>query len=151
MKYVHLSCLALLGTHLLWTQDTTSILKVPEKVMAARLLTTVPPESVSKPKCSDAMATLDVIIGQDGKVNVQKVMGGRDEVTKSAIAAVKQWTYKPYMQDGITIAVETTVRVYYPDNDGKPRPFIAPDGKGGTVGGDLIPRSPNCGPPITIN
>jgi hypothetical protein len=49
--------------------ESPQVLKVSEKVMAARLLTTVTPETQTMPKCSNRMVTLDVVIGEDGRVS----------------------------------------------------------------------------------
>src|SRR5271154_3934020 len=96
------------------TSEPQQILKVPSQVMAARLLATVTPESPKMPKCSNRIVTLDVVIGEDGKVSILKVLGGFEEFKESAIKAVKQWTYKPYLENGIAVSVETTVMVFYP-------------------------------------
>jgi TonB family protein len=123
--------------------------KVSAQVMGARLLTTVTPETVKMPKCSNRMVTLDVVIGKDGKVNILKVLGGFEEFRESAIKAVKQWTYKPYMENGIPVSVETTIMVFYP-SVGAPGSFFVPDEKGGFKRGKFLPMPPECGPPIQI-
>jgi len=102
------------------------------------------------PKCSNRMVTLDVVIGEDGKIRSLKVLGGFEGFKQSALAAVKQWTYKPYVEKGAPISVETTVSVFYPST-GEPGPLYVPDGKGGVKGGDSLPLPPECGPPIKIN
>ena len=117
--------------------------------MAARLLSTVVPESLKMPKCSNRMVTLDVVIGEDGKVKSIKVLGGFEEFRESAIKAVKQWIYKPYLDSGIPVSVETTVMVFYP-SVGAPGSFFVPDGKGGVTGEKFLPMPPECGPPIQI-
>jgi TonB family protein len=126
-------------------------LKVPIQIMSARLLTTVTPERPNKPmaKCSNRMVTLDAVIGEDGRVRKLKVLGGFEEFQESALAAVKQWTYDPYLVDGVPTAVETTVLIFYPSS-GKPGPAFLPDGKGGVKGGDFPPLLPECGPQITV-
>ncbi len=152
MRSFHFFCLAyVLATGIASGQESEPqpILKVPEKVMAARLLTTVTPEAPAMPKCSNRMVTLDVVIGEDGKVRSLKVLGGFEEFKQSALPAVKQWTYKPYLENGIPTSVETTVQVFYPST-GKPGPLFAPDGKGGTKGGDFLSLPPECGPPIKV-
>jgi hypothetical protein len=125
--------------------------KVSAQIMAARLLTTVTPErpKVPMPKCSNRMVTLDVIIGEDGRVKSLKVVGGFEEFQESSLTAVKQWTYDPYLVDGAPTAVETTVLVFYPSS-GKPGPAFMPDGKGGVKGGEFLPLPPECGQPITV-
>lgn len=126
------------------------VLKVPEKVMAARLLTTVTPKAVPMPKCSNRMVTLDVFIGEDGRVFSLRALGGFKEFKQSALPAVKRWTWKPYLQNGIPTPVETTVQVFYPST-GEPGPLFAPDGHGGIKGGNFMSLPPECGPPIQIN
>jgi TonB family protein len=134
------------------SQETSvqqQVLKVSAQAMAARLLTTVVPESVKMPKCSNRMVTLDVVIDEDGKVKSIKVLGGFEEFRESAIKAVKQWIYKPYLESGIPVSVETTVMVFYP-SVGAPGSFFVSDGKGGVTGGKFLPMPPECGPPIQI-
>ena len=97
------------------TSAPQQILKVPSQVMAARLLTTVTPESPKMPKCSNRMVTLDVVIAEDGRVRNIKVLGGLEEFKQSAIMAVKQWIYKPYLENGAPIPVDTQILVFYPN------------------------------------
>lgn len=147
------SCLACaLATTLVAGQETSEsqqILKVSPQVMAARLLTSVTPEELEMPKCSNRMVTLDVVIGEDGRVRSLKVLGGFEGFKQSAVAAVKQWTYKPYLENGVPTFVETTVLVFYPST-GKPGSLFVPDGKGGAKGGDFLPMPPECGPAIKV-
>jgi hypothetical protein len=131
------------------TSEPQQMPKVPAQVMAARLLIAVTPESVKMRKCSNAMVTLDVIVGMDGKVSILKILGGFEEFKQSAITAVKQWTYKPYLVNGTPTSVETEVMVFYP-SIGAPGSFFVPDGKGGVKGGKFLPMPPECGPPISI-
>jgi TonB family protein len=155
-RVVRLSCLLLccllsaLATGTCIGQDTPQpMLKVSAQVMAARLLTTVTPESPKMPKCSNRMVTLDVVIGEDGRVGNIKVLGGFEEFRDSAIKAVKQWTYKPYVENGAPAAVETTILVFYP-SEGAAGSLYIPDGKGGVKGGKFLPMPSECGPPIQI-
>ena len=100
-------------------------------------------------KCSNRMVTLDVVIGEDGKVGDIKVLGGFEEFRESAIKAVKQWTYKPYVEGGKPVSVETNILVFYP-SVGAAGSLYVPDGKGGVSGGKFLPMPPGCGPPIQI-
>ena len=56
---------------------------------------------------------LDAIIGKDGAVEELKVESGPKELQQSALNAVRQWTYKPYLLNGDPIEVETTINVMY--------------------------------------
>jgi TonB family protein len=119
--------------------------KVSSWVMATHLLNTVTPESPKNPiaQCSSAVVNLDVVIEEDGSVSSVKVTSGWEGLQDSAMKAVKQWTYKPYMTNGVPTRVETTVMVLYP-HDGKPGPMVVPDGKGGFKGGKFTPMPPEC-------
>jgi TonB family protein len=121
--------------------------KVSSKTMAALLLTATTPDFPKTPmkKCSNAMVTLDVIISADGTVATVKVLSGFEEFRESAVSAVKQWRYRPYIMDGVATSVETSVLVYYPSG-GTPGSLFVPDGKGGVKGGNSLLSSPDCGP-----
>jgi TonB family protein len=56
---------------------------------------------------------LDAVIGKDGMIENLKVVSGPPELTRSAVDAVRQWTYKPYLLNGDPVAVETTITVTY--------------------------------------
>ena len=77
-----------------------------------------PQEEKDKAKANktkiDAKVLLGVVIGADGAVkdiNVTKSEG--DNFDKSALDAVKQWRWKPYLLNGEPIAVKTTITVTY--------------------------------------
>jgi TonB family protein len=118
--------------------------KVSAFEMAARLATTVTPKFPEKPmaRCSMAVVNLDAIIGTDGKVTSVKDSSGFEEFRESAIAAAKQWTYKPYLVNGVPTVVETTIGVVYV-GDGTSGPFYVLDGKK-SIKGPKLP--PDCGP-----
>lgn len=127
------------------TLKPDQVLMVPAQEMAARLLKSQSPKSPRMQKCSRGMVTLDVVIGADGKVRSLKNVAGFKEFKRSAATAVKHWTYKPYLEDGVPTPVETTVQVFYP-GVGKPGPLFVPDGNGGVKGGDFLPLPSECAP-----
>jgi len=59
------------------------------------------------------MVTLDAIIGKDGSVHSLSVASGHPMLVPAAIAAVKQWRYKPYDSDGEPSDVKTQVTVNF--------------------------------------
>jgi hypothetical protein len=122
-------------------------ISVPEKTMAARLLTYATP-SLPKPSstnhCSNALAVVHVVVDVDGKVKSVDFLSGFAELREPALTAVKQWSYKPYMVDGQPVAVETKASIFYL-GDGEALPMFVPDGKGGTKGGNALPLPPDCG------
>ena len=50
---------------------------------------------------------------RDGIIQRLQVLSGPDELQDSAIEAVHQWTYKPYLLNGEPTEVETTITVTY--------------------------------------
>jgi TonB family protein len=56
---------------------------------------------------------LDAVIGTDGTVESLRVISGPQELQQSALDAVRQWTYKPYLLNGDPVEVETTVNIIY--------------------------------------
>jgi Gram-negative bacterial TonB protein C-terminal len=127
-------------------QDTKPIV-VPEKTMAARLLTYETP-ALSKPmstnRCSNALAVAHVVVDADGKVSSAEYVSGYSELKDPTLAAVRRWSYKPYVVDGKPAVVETQASVFYL-GDGESMPMYVPDGKGGTKGGNMIPLPSGCG------
>jgi hypothetical protein len=127
-------------------QNTKPIV-VPEKAMAARLLTYETP-ALSKPsstnRCSNALAVAHVVVDADGKVSSAEYVSGYSELKDPTLAAVQRWSYKPYVVDGKPVIVETQASVFYL-GDGESMPMYIPDGKGGTKGGNMIPLPSGCG------
>jgi TonB family protein len=93
------------------------------------------------------MVTLKVVVGEDGKVQSLQAVAGFEEFKRSAMAAVKQWTYKPYLENEVPTPVETTVLVFYP-SVGTPGSLFVPDGKGGVKEGDFRPMPSGCMPSV---
>ena len=56
---------------------------------------------------------LDAVIGKTGEMEQVKVVSGPKELQQSALDAVRQWTYKPYLLDGKPVDVKTTINVTY--------------------------------------
>jgi hypothetical protein len=133
---------------LLAAAQETKPLTIPEKTMAARLQTyETPPlsEPTSTNLCSSALAIVRVVVDTDGKVSSADYVSGFPELKDPALAAVRRWSYKPYVVEGKPVVVETQASVFYL-GDGESMPMYVPDGKGGTKGGNLIPLPPSCGP-----
>lgn len=56
---------------------------------------------------------LSVVIGKDGSPENIKVTGGPDALQQSALDAVRQWRWQPYLLNGDPIEVLTTVNIVY--------------------------------------
>jgi TonB family protein len=90
-------------------------LTVSPTEMAANVLTKVPPkypEEAKKERIQGAVL-LNAVIGKDGNVEELTVSSGPKELQQSALDAVRQWTYKPYLLNGDPIEVKTTISVMY--------------------------------------
>ena len=59
------------------------------------------------------VVVLAAIIGKDGSVQHLQVTSGHPLLAPAAIAAVKQWRYKPYLLNGEPVEVETTIMVTF--------------------------------------
>lgn len=89
--------------------------KVPSGVMAGQRLGGPNPEYPAEARAAKIQGTvvLYAVISKDGKMENLSVLSGPPELTKSAIDAVKQWSYKPYLLNGEPVSVETTINVTY--------------------------------------
>jgi TonB family protein len=56
---------------------------------------------------------LHTIIDRDGRIAELTLLSGHAILAESAIKAVKQWRYRPYILNGNTVEVETTIKVHY--------------------------------------
>lgn len=89
--------------------------KISGSVMAGNRLLFVSPVYPPEAKAAGIQGTvlLSAVIGKDGNLASLKLLSGPAELTKSAWAAVTQWTWKPYLLNGEPTAVETTITVNY--------------------------------------
>jgi TonB family protein len=88
---------------------------VPASEMVKYLLHQVPPvyPQEAKEQRIQGKVVLDAIINKDGAVENLVVVSGPKELQQSALDAVRQWKYKPFLLDGEPVEVETTINVIY--------------------------------------
>ncbi|RXS95760.1 energy transducer TonB [Silvibacterium dinghuense] len=79
------------------------------------------PEEAKKERIQGTVV-LKAVIGKDGKIEGLKVVSGPKELQSSALDAVKDWTYKPYLLNGDPVQVETQIHVIYTLADGPAGP-----------------------------
>lgn len=86
----------------------------PEIMAGQRISGVMPvyPEAAKKARIQGKVI-IDVVIGKDGSVLNPKVDSGPKELRESALDAVRQWKYKPFLLNGQPIEVKTTVHVVY--------------------------------------
>lgn len=56
---------------------------------------------------------LQATIGKDGRVADLRVISGPSELQQAALDAVRTWVYKPYLLNGESVSVNTTVNVVF--------------------------------------
>ena len=90
-------------------------LSVSADVMAGNLLNKVVPvyPAAAKKARIQGIVTLSAVVGKDGIVENLQVLSGPNELQQSALDAVRQWTYKPFLLNGDPIEVKTTVNVAF--------------------------------------
>jgi TonB family protein len=63
------------------------------------------------------VVVLHAIIGRDGHIlSLRVVSGAVPSLAVAAIAAVRQWNYRPYLLNGVPVEVETTINVNFTFN-----------------------------------
>ncbi len=91
-------------------------LHVKSGVMAGNILSRVtpiyPPEA--KKKHEQGRVTLGATINKQGEIsNLRVVKSAGEALDQSAVTAVKQWRYKPYLLNGEPVEVQTRINVTY--------------------------------------
>jgi TonB family protein len=86
----------------------------PDKMAATILSKTTPVYPVEAKKARiQGIVKLEAVIGKTGEVEQLKVVSGPDGLQKSALDAVHQWKYKPFLLNGDPVDVKTTISVFY--------------------------------------
>jgi bla regulator protein BlaR1 len=83
--------------------------------MAALVLKKVPPEypEAAKKAHIQGHVVLRAIISKVGDVENLQIVSGHPQLAPAAIEAVKQWKYRPYLQQGNPVEVETEIDVNF--------------------------------------
>jgi TonB family protein len=114
------TCTSALALRMDVTEPTSQNPATPEKTVKAadaaqnllsHVMPVYPPEA-KKDKVTGSVV-LAAIIGKDGTVENLRVVSGPEPLQKSAVDAVRQWTYKPFLLNGNPIEIKTTITVIY--------------------------------------
>lgn len=84
---------------------------VSEGLLVRKVSPSYPP--LAKQARIQGSVVLQATIGKDGSIQNLRVVSGHPMLTQSAIDAVKQWKYRPYLLNGEAVEVETTVQVNF--------------------------------------
>ena len=93
------------------TGHETVSANVMEKQIVHKVNPVYPPDA--KKARVQGKVQLAAVIGKTGEVENLKVVSGPNELQQSALDAVRQWTYKPYLLNGEPVEVRTTINVTY--------------------------------------
>jgi TonB family protein len=90
-------------------------LRVPMEVEQALAISRVPPTypPLAREARIQGMVIFDADIAKDGSVEALRVVSGHPLLVPAAIAAVKQWRYKPYVLRGVPVTISTQIPVMF--------------------------------------
>lgn len=88
-------------------------IRVGGQVESGAILNRTQPEypAIAKVAHISGTVVLHAIIAKDGTIQELEFVSGPPMLVKSAMDAVKQWRYKPYLLNGDPVEVETTINV----------------------------------------
>lgn len=92
-------------------------LQVSGDIAARQIISRINPLYPREAKSIQGEVVLHATISREGDVTNLQVVGGPEELRKSAITAVSQWKYKPYLFNGQPVDIETNITVNYTHNE----------------------------------
>jgi TonB family protein len=89
--------------------------RVPPEEMKKFVLKKVPPSypELAKKAGIQGKVVLNATISKEGDISNLQIVSGHPQLVEAAIEAVKQWKYRPYLQDGEPVEVTTEITVYF--------------------------------------
>jgi protein TonB len=96
-------------------QQLPKRVRISQGVSQGLLLKKVQPEYPKKARKKHVQGSvlMQAVIGKTGDVADLHVISGDELLVPSAVEAVKQWKYKPYLLEGEPVQVETQITVNY--------------------------------------
>lgn len=103
------------GTPVVVPTQPVNKVRVSSGVAQGLLIRQVTPEYPALARQARIQGTvmLQATIGKDGTVQNLRVISGHPMLTSAAIAAARQWLYKPYSLNGEPVEVETQINVIF--------------------------------------
>jgi periplasmic protein TonB len=107
-------------------QRSLGPVRISGGVIAGNLLTKVPPQYPAEARAAGVSGTVEMhaIISKDGTIEKLTVISGPAMLQTAAVDAVKQWTYRPYLLNGVPTEVDTTILVNF---NLSPKPQTIPE------------------------
>jgi len=90
-------------------------MRIASRIAEANLIHDVPPQyppEAGRARIEGAVVLM-AVIGTDGSVKDVRVESGLPILVQSAIDAVRQWHYKPYMVDGEPVEVDSRITINF--------------------------------------
>jgi periplasmic protein TonB len=89
--------------------------QVSSGVMAGQLIYKVTPQypAIALAARVEGTVVLQAMISKSGTIENLRILSGPAMLQQTAIDAVKQWRYRPYLLDGRPVEVETSVNVVF--------------------------------------
>jgi TonB family protein len=108
-------CLLFCLPHAAAQEPSQAPLEVPPEVQRTYLLNKVAPiyPPLARQARIQGTVILNVIINKSGDVGNIRLFSGHPMLAPAAIAAVKQWKYRPCLVDGQPVEVETRIQVNF--------------------------------------
>jgi TonB family protein len=96
-------------------KEAPSPVKIRSSALAGNAIYQKPPVYPAEAKANhiEGAVVMKAIISKEGIVKNLEVVSGPEELRASALDAVKEWKYRPYVLNGEPIEVETTITVNY--------------------------------------
>jgi TonB family protein len=97
------------------TTEPAGIVELAPDVAEGSLLQRVEPEypEEARQQRIQGAVVLEVRIGRDGAIEEVKLVSGQPLLAKAAIAAVKQWRFKPRLENGQPVGMQTRVTLNF--------------------------------------
>jgi TonB family protein len=90
----------------------------PRIVIQPRPLNPVRPDYATDGKRRQGLVRIGTTIASDGEVKDIQVLSGDDELKRIALAAVRQWHYRPSSVNGIPVEVHHEIAISFTKKDG---------------------------------
>jgi TonB family protein len=105
-----------LATDGLQVIDANAPVKVAGGLVAGLILSRVDPVYPVSAKNNNVqgVVVMRAVIGTDGHIHDLQVIYSPDpDLAVAALTAVRQWTYRPYMLNGVPVEIDTTINVKF--------------------------------------
>jgi len=96
-------------------ENNEQVVELPPDVAESNLLNRVEPEypEEARQQRIQGAVVLEVHIGTDGSVEVVQLVSGPPQLAQAATSAVRQWRFKPRIQNGQAVRMQTRITLNF--------------------------------------